>query len=340
MMILPPIPNSLQPNKPQSLPFVSSLPFNFSLTTTATKKKKIMLNPGTESPDDQVHSGDRYNSNGILSYGVLSRKTADNYGNYQGWNSMGIFGAQRKDVQAEESGVCSPPLWRTSPPRSPQHRQNHYRSLSPSSRTQAIARGQKELMEMVSRMPEGCYELSLRDIVEQPMVVADAKEESFSEDRSIINQGDMHILRREQEKKKKKKKKIEKKVHMNRSGSSINEGFLLKMVFPISFGSRKKKKNNNSNPPIINNSLRDGRVSPRPLLYDNGSEKSADEEWWNNKFPESRDSESVTALSSSNSGSSKSSGSSSSSSGSSRSSSRNSSRYTAMDEILFNCLFR
>ncbi|KAL9394554.1 hypothetical protein Peur_013839 [Populus x canadensis] len=282
-----------------------------------------MLNPGTESPDDQVHSDDRYNSNGILSYGVLSRKTTDNYGNYQGWNSMGIFGAQRKDVQAEESGVCSPPLWRTSPPRSPQHRQNHYRSLSPSSRTQAIARGQKELMEMVSRMPEGCYELSLRDIVEQPMVVADAKEESFSEDRSIINQGDMHILRREQDKKK-KKKKIEKKVHMNRSGSSINEGFLLKMVFPISFGSRKKKKNNSSNPPIINNSLRDGRVSPRPLLYDNGSEKSADEEWWNNKFPESRDSESGTALSSSNSGSSKSSG---SSSGSSRSSSRNSSRH-------------
>ncbi|KAJ6412594.1 hypothetical protein OIU84_005608 [Salix udensis] len=278
-----------------------------------------MLDPGTKLPGNQVHSGDSYSSHGILNYGVLSRKRADDHGNYQGWNSMGVFGAQRKDVQAEESGVCSPPLWRTSPPRSPRQLRNHYRNLSPSSRTQAIARGQKELMEMVSRMPEGCYELSLKDIVEQPMAVTDVKEGSLSEDRSIINQRDMHILRREREKKT-MKKRFEKKVQTKRSGSTINEGFLLKMVFPISFGSRKKKQNNSGNPPIINSSFKDGRVSPRPLLYDNGSEKSVDEEWWNNKFPESRDSESGTGLSSSNSGSSKSSGS------SSRSSSRNSTR--------------
>ncbi|CAK7346876.1 unnamed protein product [Dovyalis caffra] len=278
-----------------------------------------MLDLGTKFPGNQVHSGDSYsyNINSVLNYGVLSRKTAENYGNYKGWNDMGMFGAERKDKQAEESGVCSPPLWRTSPPRSPQHRRNHYRSLSPSSRAQAIARGQKELMDMVSRMPEGCYELSLRDLVDQPTVVKDVKEESFSEDRSISNQEDVHILRREKE----KKKRIEKKVQINRSGSIRNEGFLLKMVFPISFGSRKKKKNNN-NPPIINNTLKDGRVSPRPLLSDNGSEKSVDEEWWKNKLPESRDSESGTVLSSSNSGSSKSSGSSSS-----RSNSRNSSRH-------------
>ncbi|KAF9682689.1 hypothetical protein SADUNF_Sadunf05G0134800 [Salix dunnii] len=252
-----------------------------------------MLDPGTKFPGNQVHSGDSYSSHGILNYGVLSRKRADDYGNYQGWNSMGVLGAQRKDVQAEESGVCSPPLWRNSPPRSPQHLRNHYRNLSPTSRTQAIARGQKELMEMVSRMPEGCYELSLKDIVDQPMVVTDVKEESSSEHRSIVNQKDMYVLRREQEEKK-MKKKFGKKVQTNRSGSTINEGFLLKMVFPISFGSTKKKQNNNSNPPIISSSFKDGRVSPRPLLYDNGSEKSVDEEWWNNKFPESRDSESGT----------------------------------------------
>jgi hypothetical protein len=151
---------------------------------------------------------------------------------------------------------------------------------------------------MVSRMPEGCYELSLRDLVEQPMVVDDVKKESLSED----------MLRRGKE----KKKKIEKKVQMNRSGSINNEGFLLKMVFPFSFGSRKKKKNINS-PQTINNSSKDGKVSPRPFLFDNGSEKTVDEEWWKNKFRQSKDSENGAGLTTSNSGSSKSSGSSSSS---------------------------
>ncbi|KAG2268962.1 hypothetical protein Bca52824_063517 [Brassica carinata] len=65
-----------------------------------------------------------------------------------------------------DSGVCSPTLWSTSPPRSPRHRPEDYSSLSPDSKAQAIARGQRELMEMVSKMPESCYELSLKDIVE------------------------------------------------------------------------------------------------------------------------------------------------------------------------------
>ncbi|KAG6784100.1 hypothetical protein POTOM_009785 [Populus tomentosa] len=241
-----------------------------------------MLDPGTKFPDNlQDHSRDSCNYHGVLSYGVLTRKTAETYCNNHGWNNTGMLGAQRRDVKAEDSGVRSPPLWRTSPPRSPQHRRNHYRSLSPSSRAQAIARGQKELTEMVSRMPEGCYELSLRDLVEQPMVVDDVKEESISED----------MLRRGKE----KKKKIEKKVQMNRSGSINNEGFLLKMVFPFSFGSRKKKKNIIS-PQTINNSSKDGRVSPKPFLFDNGSEKTVDEEWWKNKFRQSKDSENGAGL--------------------------------------------
>ncbi|KAJ6954207.1 hypothetical protein NC652_005826 [Populus alba x Populus x berolinensis] len=268
-----------------------------------------MLDPGTKLPDNlQVHSRDSCNYHGVLSYGVLTRKTAETYCNNHGWNNMGMLGAQRRDVKGEDSGVCSPPLWRTSPPRSPQHRRNHYRSLSPSSRAQAIARGQKELTEMVSRMPEGCYELSLRDLVEQPMVVDDVKEESISED----------MLRRGKE----KKKKTEKKVQMNRSGSINNEGFLLKMVFPFSFGSRKKKKNIIS-PQTINNSSKDGRVSPKPFLFDNGSEKTVDEEWWKNKFRQSKDSENGAGLTTSNSGSSKSSGGSSSGGSGRKNSSRN-----------------
>ncbi|KAJ6335768.1 hypothetical protein OIU77_025674 [Salix suchowensis] len=268
-----------------------------------------MLGPGTRFPDNQVHSRDSCSYHGVLSYGVLTRKTAEKYCNHHGWDNTGMFGAQRKDVQDEASGVRSPPLWRTSPPRSPQRRRNHYRSLSPSSKAQAIARGQKELSEMVSRMPEGCYELSLRDLVEQPMVFDDVKEESFGKDRNINNQ-DERILRRGKE----KKKNVEKKSQMNRSGSLNNEGFLLKMVSPISFGLRKKKKNTNSTQ-IINNSSKDGKVSPRPFLFDNGPEKSVDEEWWKNKFSQSKVSENGAGLTNSNSiGSSKRSSSSKSSS--------------------------
>ncbi|KAG5250799.1 serine/threonine-protein kinase ndrD [Salix suchowensis] len=239
-----------------------------------------MLGPGSRFPDNQVHSRDSCSYHGVLSYGVLTRKTAEKYCNHHGWDNTGMFGAQRKDVQDEASG----------PPRSPQRRRNHYRSLSPSSKAQAIARGQKELSEMVSRMPEGCYELSLRDLVEQPMVFDDVKEESFGKDRNINNQ-DERILRRGKE----KKKNVEKKSQMNRSGSLNNEGFLLKMVSPISFGLRKKKK-----------IPTDGKVSPRPFLFDNGPEKSVDEEWWKNKFSQSKVSENGAGLTNSNSiGSSK-----------------------------------
>lgn len=251
-----------------------------------------------------------------MNYGVQAIKKAENYGNYRSWNTIGVFGAETKVVVDEESGVCSPPLWKNSPSRSPQHRGNHYRSLSPTSRAQAIARGQRELMEMVSRMPEGCYELSLKDLVEQPMV--EVKQES--RERSIRNEEEMH--RRE-----KGKKMMGRKLQKNASGSIDNGGFLLKMVFPISWGSRTKKKNNNY---AMSNSLKDGRASPKPLLSD-GSAKSVDKEWWKKRFSEEGDSESGGL--SSNSGSSKSSGSGSSSS---RSSSRNSSRYICM-KIFRNC---
>ncbi|EEF42052.1 conserved hypothetical protein [Ricinus communis] len=243
-----------------------------------------MLDPGTDfSPEkNHVHfpnrTSDSYDSYGAINYKARAQKTAQNYANYQNWNSTADFGAERRLIEDDDSGVCSPPLWRTSPPRSPQHRQNHYRSLSPSARTQAIVRGQKELMEMVSRMPEGCYELSLKDIVEKPMVdqVDDqsVKEESFSKERScIVNNGDMQV-----------KKKNEKKVNMNRSGSIDNGGFLLKMVFPISWNSRNKKKNGSKkirkdDNSVMNNS---GRVSPRPLLFDGSAAaaaKDGENEW-------------------------------------------------------------
>ncbi|OAY58371.1 uncharacterized protein LOC110604840 [Manihot esculenta] len=275
-----------------------------------------MLHPSSKFPQSNhlhfsTHASGRITDGfAVTNHGFRAHKPPQNYANYQPWNSSPGFGPERKLIDDDGSGVVSPPLWRTSPPRSPQDRQSHYRSLSPSSRTQAIARGQRELMDMVSQMPEGCYELSLKDIVEQNMV-DQAKEESFSKERSKNVEG-MYIRERSE------KKKNDKPVQINRSGSIDKGGFLLKMVFPISWGSRNKKKKNNNiynNKSGLKNSAKDGRVSPKPLLLD-GSAKGGENEWWKNRFSESCESENGGF--SSNSGSSKSSGSSSS-----RSSSRN-----------------
>ncbi|KAJ9167104.1 hypothetical protein P3X46_021779 [Hevea brasiliensis] len=286
-----------------------------------------MQDPATKSPEtNHLHFSnhttsrisDSYKGHGTTNYGFRAQKTAQNYANYQKRNSLPGFGAERKFTDDEDSGICSPPLWRTSPPRSPQHRQNHYRSLSPSSRAQEVARGQKELMEMVSRMPEGCFELSLRDIVEKRSMVDQTiekrsmvdqtKEENFSKERSI-NGEDFNA------REKAEKKKNDKRRQVNRSESIDNGGFLLKMVFPISWSSRKKKKKKNNNL-AMNNSTRDGTVSPKPLLLD-GSAKVVENEWWKQKFLETGETE--------NGGFSGNSGSSKSGDSSSRSSSRNSS---------------
>ncbi|KAL5843902.1 hypothetical protein ACOSQ4_009860 [Xanthoceras sorbifolium] len=212
-------------------------------------------------------------------------------GSYDGYRSWKSLGTERKVVVVDgddDSGVCSPPLWRTSPTASPQHQKNHYRSLSPSSRTQAIARGQRELMEMVSRMPESCYELSMKDLVEQPII--EMKQESFREEKSDKNKNE------------KKKKKNKKDVQMlKRSGSLDNERFLLKMVFPVYMGSKKNSKKRIDS--LSNSNI--SKITPKSTVCD-----GSDKEWWK---------KTQTNGSSNNSGSAKSS---SASSSSSRSSSR------------------
>ncbi|KAJ7959218.1 Patatin-like phospholipase domain protein [Quillaja saponaria] len=229
--------------------------------------------------------------------------------NYNSWEAMNTaqsysgFGTGTKEVH--DSGISSPPLWKTSPPRSTQHRQNHYRSLSPTSRSQAIARGQRELMDMVRNMPESCYELSLKDLVEHPM--AEVRQESREDERNS-NSEIVYM-------KGKSKKMIDHKAKVTRNGNIQSGGFYLKMVFPTSLSLGSKKKNNNK---IDNNSA---KVSPRPSISD-GSAKGVDKEWWKkHRFSASGESES--GGSSINSGSTKSTGSSSSNnSSSSRSSSR------------------
>lgn len=213
-----------------------------------------------------------------------------------------------KTVEGTEydSGASTPPLWRNSPSRSPPHRPNiDYRCLSPSSKAEAIARGQRELMEMVSKMPEACYELSLRDLVEhQPLAAVESKQESFAERRGLIN-GE-------------KKKQKNPKPQIKRSGSLDNGGFLLKMVFPISFGTNKKKKKKKDDCDANQNC----KLSPKPTVLD-ASGKSVDKEWWKKR---SGSNESESGGSTINSGSTRSIRSSSTSSSSSCRSIRSSSR--------------
>ncbi|KAJ0257529.1 hypothetical protein HA466_0083800 [Hirschfeldia incana] len=188
-----------------------------------------------------------------------------------------------------DSGVCSPTLWSTSPPRSPRHRPEDYSSLSPDSKAQAIARGQRELMEMVSKMPESCYELSLKDLVE-------ARGNEENKDRKIFDElarGTSKVVR---------KTKSGKRVD-----TSVNSGgFLLKMMFPFSFGSKKdtskkKKKKKRKG----KDSVKDSQVSPRPSISDE-SVKTEEREWWN-RLSESRGSESTNRSGSTNSNRSRSS---------------------------------
>ncbi|KAL1561196.1 hypothetical protein AAHA92_03933 [Salvia divinorum] len=168
----------------------------------------------------------------------------------------------------DDSGACSPPLWKSGPstPSEPLLSHHTYRSLSPAARLQAIARGQRELMEMVRNMPESSYELSLKDLVEHHRVEGHAPPPGDSPAR----------VRRQ-----------ESKRSMSRSGSLKIEsrGVFLKMVFPFSLQPKKRSG--------IDRSF-SGRVSPAK----GGGGGEGD--WWRKKV--SRSSESDSSRMSVNSG--------------------------------------
>ncbi|KAK3043658.1 hypothetical protein RJ639_000074 [Escallonia herrerae] len=263
-----------------------------------------MFNPRTELANTHLYTpyslervNDGYDRWGAADYGAKARKTAQNYENYRTGNSGGV--QFRPNSIQDDSGVCSPPLWRTSPPLSPGHphpQQNNFRHLSPASRSQAIARGQWELMEMVKNMPESSYELSLKDLVEKRRV--DIQEERIVEERNF---GSGNAYQRVNAKR---------QESIIRSGSfdnSNSKGLFLKMAFPFSLGSNKKKKNSAATNPWA-------KVSPKPEVMDKSPKGGAEKEWWRKRFSASGESES--GVTSSNSGSTGSSGSSGSSSSS------------------------
>ncbi|PIA28498.1 hypothetical protein AQUCO_06900045v1 [Aquilegia coerulea] len=235
-----------------------------------------------EFPKQHVYSSDNigklytnFQGSNMINFGTQNRRTGHNSnGNYSNNRGGGGSGIEFRAHNEHESGVTSPPLWRSSPPKSPPtettplqsnpYNHHHYRLLSPTSRSQAITRGKEELMEMVKNMPESCYELSLKDLVEHSRIQGSGQttmveERGLDKDYNTINSG------------KKKKKKNADKSRLSRSGSMNNGPFLLKMFVPNPL--RLKKKKNLTTGPCA-------KVSPKPIE----GEKFADKDWWKRRF--------------------------------------------------------
>ncbi|CAO2834259.1 unnamed protein product [Amaranthus hypochondriacus] len=235
----------------------------------------------------------------------------------------------------QSSDPSTPQLWRSTSPKSFPSKsvefpavnplncnQQSYQAMSPRSRTQAIAKGRRELMDMVRDLPETFYELSLKDIVEQKggVDMEVKKEIDIPEEKKPIMAVKEGKEMKKQRKNGKRVKKSESKKKMVRSRSVDNGKFLLKTsVFPF-LGSRKSKKNLNATSSF--------KVAPMPKggQTSNGHVKFGEKEWWRKKSCISSESEESNGLSSQ-----------STSSRSSSSSSSNSSNGRRSNRLLPNC---
>ncbi|KAF5196652.1 Chlorohydroquinone/hydroquinone 1,2-dioxygenase [Thalictrum thalictroides] len=240
-----------------------------------------------EFPKQHVDSSDnisklytKFEGSKMINFGTQNRRTSHNfngyYSNHHRGSGEGGGGIEFRAHNEHESGVTSPPLWKSSPPKSPPtettplqsqpYNHHHYRLLSPTSRLQAIARGKEELMEMVKNMPESNYELSLKDLVEHSRIQGSGQttvveERGVGKDYNKINST---------EKKKKKKKKSD-KPQLSKSGSMNNGPFLLKMFVPNPLGLKKRKSSTTG---------LCAKVSPKPIE----GEKFADKDWWKRRL--------------------------------------------------------
>lgn len=273
-----------------------------------------LINGGGITTHDHNHNDDNNNNNNPQ-VDLIPLGSGDQIPMYTALSL--IDGAYVSSVKTtNEYGVPSPRLWRpNSPPTNPKAfmgsplNPSSPKSMSPNSRTQAIARGRKELMEMVRDLPETFYELSLKDIVEKQKPDMEVQKEiDPPEEKNHVKE----LITRAEEKKKKSSKKARKgeKQKMARSKSVDNGKFLLKTsVFPVWFGSKKSKKSNLGS----SGSFKIAPV-PKPQPTPTRSIKGQEREWWRRRSCMSSESDESNGLSGS-----------STSSGSSRSSSRSNS---------------
>ncbi|CAN4127396.1 unnamed protein product [Withania somnifera] len=222
--------------------------------------------------------------------------------------------SQHVDYGDAESGVSSPPLWKNIPSKSAanslQYSMN-YRSVSHSSRALAIAKGQRELMEMVKNMPESCYELSLKDLVEknatlesdQEECLINKEEENFTSTNFSSTTDQEHVVQqrvksiRRQESSKSNKNDHQKKGKMFRNESFEDRRLFLKMFFPVSLESKKKQMKNSPK-------ATSPKVSPKPSEGSDRSSRSLEKDWWKKRFSCSSESDSSNSESTGRSGSS------------------------------------
>ncbi|KAK4774398.1 hypothetical protein SAY86_009333 [Trapa natans] len=191
-----------------------------------------------------------------MDFGPGARETAQNYVAY-----MAQMSGELRWFGEHPAALMTPPPRSTSPPA---------RSLSPASRTQAILQGQKELMEMVKDIPETCYELSLIDLVEKKPAQEERRDGECpidekaslerSESRKMVPNGSQSYLNG--------------KAHQMGMTKSMENGLLLKLVFPgSSLGSKQRQKSSRSL-----TVSRCSKVSPRPS-YSDESAKGLDVDW-------------------------------------------------------------
>lgn len=150
--------------------------------------------------------------------------------------------------------------------------------VSDPSRSGAIAKGQKELMEMIQDMPEYGYELSFQDmvIVEKQVVEPEQQQqphqnETFLDNNTHMQSSGNKAQHKRLNRKKKNKGNSGRPGQILRVESMDSETFLLKLFFPFSLDWMKKDKVKNGS-----------KVSPRPQLQE--SMKNVGKEWRIKRF--------------------------------------------------------
>ncbi|XP_076891214.1 uncharacterized protein LOC143542532 [Bidens hawaiensis] len=212
-----------------------------------------------------------------------NRNNNNNNSNYRHRFNGGSANVQfRLETMDEDSGFS------LSPPDSPVRFPN--RSLSPASRAQAIARGQREMMEMVDNMPETSYELSLKDIVDQRLEFTDASvdETQSMEDgeQRLINSGGSQ-RRRVKRTESSSNSKTGRIIVKNGSMNNNNKRLLINMFLPLSIGSKKKTKSFNRTNSYLNSFNQSAGVKSSELLNKSGAgDGGVDRRDWRTKVTE------------------------------------------------------
>lgn len=213
-----------------------SLPIHRTITMFDQRQRLTGKPLSSLSPTYQIRSS--HDSEGDIEFdfwGAFQNGDHDSFGDRFGGTDI-EFQAQASLFE-EGFGASSPALWERnvsesidyefSPLLPHDHRSSN---ISLTSRKKEIAEGRRQLMEMVRDLPESCYELSLKDIVDEKHVSAVQEETVVGKSKPQMKQ------------QKKKKKGMNKAGQVSRTGSMDSETFLLKMFFPTSLALKKKSK--------------------------------------------------------------------------------------------------